>query len=92
MNQKERTKVSLLWDIFHLVILAAILVINTLKLLINVIFLVWSARYRALVDRFTNIIRGQFFGHTHTDQVQVVRSFADGSPVGSIYIAPSFTT
>ena len=52
----------------------------------------WSGRYRALVDRFSNIIRGQFFGHTHTDQVQVVRSFADGSPVGSIYIAPSFTT
>jgi len=52
----------------------------------------WSARYRALVDRFTNIITGQFFGHTHNDQLQVVRSYADNTPVGVALIAPSFTT
>jgi len=53
----------------------------------------WSARYRALVDRFTNIIRGQFYGHNHNDQFEVVRSYNnDSSPVGVIYIAPSLTT
>jgi len=52
----------------------------------------WSARYRALIDRFTNIIRGQFYGHTHNDQFQVVRSYNDSSPVGVIYISPSLTT
>jgi len=52
----------------------------------------WSARFRALADRFTNIIRGQFYGHTHNDQFQIVRSFADESPVGVIYVSPSLTT
>jgi sphingomyelin phosphodiesterase len=52
----------------------------------------WSARYRALVDRFTHVIKGQFFGHSHKDQFEVVRSYADNSPVGAIYIAPSMTT
>jgi len=52
----------------------------------------WSARYRALIDRFTNIIRGQFYGHTHTDLFEVVRSYKDNSPVGVVYVAPSLTT
>ncbi len=46
-----------------------------------------------MVDRFTNIIRGQFYGHTHNDQFEVVRSYNnDSSPVGVIYITPSLTT
>jgi sphingomyelin phosphodiesterase len=52
----------------------------------------WSGRYTALVDRFTNIIRGQFFGHTHDDEIEIVRSYADSSPVGVVHIAPSLTT
>jgi len=52
----------------------------------------WSFRYRALVDRFTNIIAGQFFGHSHNDELEIVRSFTDNSPVGVVYIAPSLTT
>jgi len=52
----------------------------------------WSVRYRALVDRFTNIIRGQFFGHTHNDQIYTMRSFADDTPIGTQFVAPSFTT
>jgi sphingomyelin phosphodiesterase len=52
----------------------------------------WSSRYRALIDRFTNTVRGQFFGHTHHDHFQVIRSFADNSPVGVAIIAPAFTT
>jgi len=52
----------------------------------------WSARYRALIDRFTNIIRGQFYGHTHNDEIEMVRSYADNAPVGVVLIAPSLTT
>ena len=57
----------------------------------NIFVVEWSSRYRALVDRFTNIIRGQFFGHTHADQFEIVRSYADNSPVGVAFIAPSLT-
>jgi sphingomyelin phosphodiesterase len=52
----------------------------------------WSYRYRALVDRFTNIVRGQFFGHSHNDHFETVRSFSDNSAVGTIFISPSLTT
>ncbi len=45
-----------------------------------------------MVDRFTNIIRGQFFGHTHNDQIYTMRSFADDTPIGTQFVAPSFTT
>lgn len=45
-----------------------------------------------MVDRFTHVIRGQFFGHSHNDEFEVVRSYKDNSPVGTVYIAPSFTT
>lgn len=56
------------------------------------IFKGWSGRYRALIDRFTNIIRAQLFGHTHNDQLQIVKSYSDNSTVGVVYVAPSFTT
>jgi len=52
----------------------------------------WSARYRAIIDRFTNIIRGQFFGHTHEDHFEVARSYIDNSPMSSVFITPSLTT
>ena len=52
----------------------------------------WSERYRILIDRYSNIIKAQFFGHTHNDQFQVVRSYRDDSPIGTIYIVPSLTT
>lgn len=45
-----------------------------------------------MVDRFTNTIRAQFFGHTHNDQIYTMRSFADNSAVGTQFVAPSFTT
>jgi len=52
----------------------------------------WSSRYRALIDRFSYLIRGQFFGHTHVDQFEVVRSYKDETPIGVILVAPSLTT
>jgi len=53
----------------------------------------WSTIYRAVVNRFRNIIRGQFFGHTHLDMFQVVSSLTPNDPpAGVLYIVPSFTT
>ncbi|KAG0712404.1 Sphingomyelin phosphodiesterase [Chionoecetes opilio] len=49
----------------------------------------WSREYNRLIVRYENIIRGQFFGHTHYDEFEV---FHDGDrPVGVGYIAPSQT-
>jgi len=52
----------------------------------------WSGRYSALVERFTNIIRGQYFAHTHNDHIEIIRGPTDDAPVGTVFIAPSFTT
>jgi sphingomyelin phosphodiesterase len=53
----------------------------------------WSTRYRALVNRFTNIIRGQFFGHTHYDEFKNVKSFRnDELSAGTVWATASFTS
>ena len=52
-----------------------------------------SLRYKALVDRFANTIRGQFFGHTHNDEMKLNTAFFDNEEVtGVMFIAPSITT
>jgi len=52
-----------------------------------------SRRYNAIVDRFQNIIRGQFFGHTHYDEFKVINEyFNNNKTVGVILTAPSLTT
>ncbi|KAK7063315.1 Sphingomyelin phosphodiesterase [Halocaridina rubra] len=49
----------------------------------------WSREYNRIVQRYENIIRGQFFGHTHFDEYEV---FLEGDrPIGVAYIAPSQT-
>ena len=45
-----------------------------------------------MVDRFANIIRGQFFGHTHHDEFEIVRSYSDDTPAGVVFITPSLTS
>ena len=53
----------------------------------------WAKVYDALVDRFQYTIRGQFFGHTHTDSFQLLTSVNSATqPTGAQFIAPSFTT
>ena len=53
----------------------------------------WSTIYRAIINRFRNIIRGQFFGHTHLDMFQVASSLTPNDPpAGVLYIVPSLTT
>ncbi len=52
-----------------------------------------AKRQKALIDRFSHIIRGQFYGHTHFDELKVMTTYFDKSQAASIsYIAPSLTT
>eukprot|EP00828_Plagiopyla_frontata_P004639 TRINITY_DN1172_c0_g1_i2.p1 TRINITY_DN1172_c0_g1~~TRINITY_DN1172_c0_g1_i2.p1 ORF type:complete len:631 (+),score=82.08 TRINITY_DN1172_c0_g1_i2:147-2039(+) len=52
----------------------------------------WTHRYNALIDRFQNIIRGQFYGHTHYDSVGVQHSNITKEPIGVQWVTPSLTT
>ncbi len=45
-----------------------------------------------LIDRYSGIIRGQFFGHMHNDYFYVTRSQVDNSPVAVTYQLPPLTT
>lgn len=55
-------------------------------------FSAWAARYQILIERFSHVIKGQFFGHTHNDQIQISRSYTDNTAVGTVFISPSLTT
>lgn len=58
----------------------------------------WSIRFNALVDRYSYLIRGQFYGHTHSDHVAFFPQFSNRqnvsySPLSNYYlVAPSLTT
>ena len=56
------------------------------------IYIEWAERYAALIDRFSHVVRGQFFGHTHQDHFESLHSYLDNSLIGTIFIAPSMTT
>lgn len=52
-----------------------------------------SKRYNALIDRFSYLIKGQFFGHTHFDEYKLVHEYFNYSNIaGIIFAAPSLTT
>ena len=56
-----------------------------------------AKRFKALVDRFSYIIRGQFAGHTHNDEINIqTEYFQQGKKekeiTGVVFTAPSFTT
>ena len=54
---------------------------------------VWRNNYYNIVTRFRDIIRSQFFGHTHSDQVEVLYSNSSlKEPISTAYICPSVTT
>ena len=52
----------------------------------------WSKRYVTLLERYTNNIKGIFYGHTHNDQMARVRGLKSDEPVGAFFILPSLTT
>ena len=52
-----------------------------------------ALRMRALIDRFEYNIRGYFTGHTHVDDVVVVKTyFEPRRPITLNYVAPALTT
>ena len=52
-----------------------------------------ALRMRALIDRFEYNIRGYFTGHTHVDDIVVVKTyFEPRKPITLNYVAPSLTT
>lgn len=52
-----------------------------------------NKRYNVIMERFQNIIRGQFYGHTHNDEIRLIKSFQDEKKhISAVYIAPSTTT
>lgn len=52
----------------------------------------WAYHYAGLVDRYEHTIRGQFFGHSHSDQFQLSRGVVSGESIGVQWVAPSLTT
>ncbi|XP_050312495.1 sphingomyelin phosphodiesterase-like [Anthonomus grandis grandis] len=51
----------------------------------------WEVNYNSLITRFSHIIKGQFFGHTHTDGLKVFYSKIDGSPINVGFNGASLT-
>ncbi len=52
-----------------------------------------SKRYKAISDRFSHLIRGHFFGHTHKDELKISKEYFNETKVTSIfYVAPSLTS
>ncbi|XP_054152470.1 sphingomyelin phosphodiesterase-like [Oppia nitens] len=53
----------------------------------------WLYNYMAIVERFSDTIVGQFFGHTHYDEFRILYSVNNYSkPIGLEIISPSLTT
>ncbi|KAF2069133.1 hypothetical protein CYY_009549 [Polysphondylium violaceum] len=53
----------------------------------------WCAMYEAVVARFSDILVGQIYGHTHIDQLVVFTDPADRTKAtGTNFVTPSMTT
>ena len=54
----------------------------------------WSEEYARIIQRFRNIIAGQFFGHTHQDEFEIFfgeNEVGNRIPTNMAYLAPSQT-
>ena len=53
----------------------------------------WLFNFMAIVERYSDIIVAQFYGHTHWDEFRVLYSVHNSSkPIGLEIIGPSLTT
>mmetsp|Transcript_9201 Transcript_9201/g.9161 ORF Transcript_9201/g.9161 Transcript_9201/m.9161 type:complete len:420 (+) Transcript_9201:430-1689(+) len=52
----------------------------------------WAAHVNTLIDRYSNIIAGQFYGHTHNDEWHINRGIKTNEPLSVQWVAPSVTT
>eukprot|EP00829_Urostomides_striatus_P009295 TRINITY_DN2039_c0_g1_i1.p1 TRINITY_DN2039_c0_g1~~TRINITY_DN2039_c0_g1_i1.p1 ORF type:complete len:476 (+),score=97.66 TRINITY_DN2039_c0_g1_i1:99-1526(+) len=51
-----------------------------------------SLRLQALIERYSNIIKGVFGGHYHRDFVRVLKNFEDDTPFELEFVTPSLST
>lgn len=51
----------------------------------------WVIAYNGILDQYANIIRAQFFGHTHFDEIRLFYK-NQVKPISVAYLAPSVTT
>ncbi|ODM94449.1 Sphingomyelin phosphodiesterase [Orchesella cincta] len=53
----------------------------------------WGLKYSALISRYESIIRAQFYGHTHNDDLRILFDMAEDPPrpTGALYISTSVT-
>ena len=50
-------------------------------------------RYNALIDRYSYVVRGQFYGHSHVDHIAFCPTFKNKEKLSGYYmISPSVTT
>lgn len=52
----------------------------------------WSKHYSILVERYRNIIMGQFFGNSGTDEFVLNKGYYSGETTGVQFIAPSLSS
>lgn len=53
----------------------------------------WVQTYNDIVEKYAPIIKGQFFGHTHMDELRLYYSASNSSKaIGLAYVTPSVTT
>jgi sphingomyelin phosphodiesterase len=52
----------------------------------------WAIRYRAITDRFQQVIRFSVYGHVHSEMYGTARSFKNNKPIGVQYWTGSVST
>ncbi|XP_050343287.1 sphingomyelin phosphodiesterase 1-like [Nymphalis io] len=52
----------------------------------------WTREYNRVVTRFSSTIKGEFNGHTHSDEYKIFYSTEDGSPINMAWGAGSATS
>jgi len=52
-----------------------------------------AKRFQAILNRFDHIIKGQFYGHSHQDEIKIVHNYFNYDEISGVqFIAPSMTT
>lgn len=52
----------------------------------------WGMRFKALIDRFSRIVRGQIYGHSHGEFFNLYRGYTRNETLNVAYISTSVTT
>lgn len=55
--------------------------------------IVWARNFYRILSRYEKTVTAQFYGHTHTDEIEVYYDYDDSTrPIGVAYVAPGVTT